>query len=133
MVDWLLKDKALIYWEDMALTTTWDFQVVVWNENILQAAQNRVVAYIDTRKFDDNFGSEIQAALHNTPAYKVTDAMMTTHVTYALQTMLLDWRVQNINSVKIISRERDSILIEIILTLGTYKGSIVIEVPNFIS
>ena len=102
-------------------------------EVILQAAQNRVVSYLDTRKFDNRYGSELAKAIHNTPSAKITDSMMTTYVTYALQPMLSDGRVQKINSVSVISRSNDSITIEIILTLGTYKGSVVVEIPNFIS
>ena len=133
MATGLLKDKALIYWENMALTETWDFQVVASYEVILQAAQNRVISYLETRKFDDNFWSEIQKALHNMPAMKITNNMMNTYVNFALQPMVLDGRIKTVDSVKIIDRSTDSLTIEIILTLGTYSGSIVVEMQNFIN
>ena len=133
MSDWLLKDKALIYGENMWLTETWDFVIVSWYEGILQAAQNRVLSYIETWKFDDSYGSDIQKIMHDMPAAKVTDSIMNTYVSFALQSMILDGRVKSVDSVKIISRSNDSILIEIILTMGTYRWSIVIDIPNFIS
>ena len=133
MTDAQLIDKALLYGEDMALTVSGDFLKVSGYEVILQAAQNRVVSYLETRKFDDSFWSELPNAMHNMPAMKITDAIVSTYVNYALQPMVLDGRVKSIDSVKIISRDKDSITIEIILTLGTYSGSVVIEMKNFIS
>lgn len=133
MVDGQLKDKALIYWEDMWLSVSWDFMVVSWYEVILQAAQNRVLSYLDTRKYDTRFGSEISKALHNIPSAKITDQMMSTYVNYALQPMVSDSRIQSVDSVKIIWRDKESITVEIILTMWTFRGSVVVAISNFSS
>ena len=133
MNDWLLIDKALVYGENMELSISGDFTIVSGYWVILQAAQNRVLAYLDTRKFDDRFGSNLSKSIHNMPSFKITDAIVNNHVSYALQPMILDGRIKTINSVKIISRDKDSIMVEIVLTLGTYTGALVIEVGNFIS
>ena len=133
MANWELIDKALIFWEDMTLTETWDFQVVTGNETTLQAAQNRIVSYLQTWKFDDNFWNNLPNAMRNMSPYKITDNMVFWYVEYALQSMILDWRVKNINSVTIIDRTNDDITIEIILTLWTFVGSIVVVLPIFIS
>ena len=126
-------DKALIYWDDMALTNTGDFQVISGYEIILQAAQNRVISYLDTRKFDNRFWNNLPSTIHNTPSYKVTDGIVGGYVKDALLPMVSDGRIKNVDSVKIIDRTNDAITIEIILTLWTFKGSIVVEVPIFIS
>jgi len=132
-MDGQLIDKALIFWENMWLSTSWDFLVVTWYEVILQAAQNRVLAYLDTRKYDTRFWSELNKALANVPSSRITDQMVTTYVSYALQPMLSDWRIQNIDLVKIIWRDRESITVEIILTLWTFRGSVTVSIPNFSS
>jgi len=132
-MDGQLIDKALIFWENMWLSTAWDFLVVTWYEVILQAAQNRVLAYLDTRKYDTRFWSELNKALANVPSSRITDQMVTTYVSYALQPMLSDWRIQNIDLVKIIWRDRESITVEIILTLWTFRGSVTVSIPNFSS
>ena len=133
MVNWLPIDKALIYWDDMALTQTGDFQVVSGYECILQAAQNRVISYLETRKFDTRFWDDLPRAMHNIPPSKITDNMVGGYVKYALQPMISDGRITNVDSVKIVYRTRDSITIEIILTLWTFNGSVVVELPIFIS
>ena len=133
MTDGQLKDKALIYWEDMWLSVSWDFMVVSWYEVILQAAQNRVLAYLETRMYDSRFGSEIAKALHNTPSSKITDQMMSTYVNYALQPMVSDSRIQSVDSVKIIWRDKESITVEIILIMWTFRGSVVVAISNFSS
>ena len=116
MVD-TLKDKALIYGEDMGLTTSGDFEVVSGYEVVLQAAQNRCLSYLETWKYDNTYGSELGQKIMGTPTGKITNAMVSTYINYALQPMVLDGRIKNIDSVSIIDRGRDSITVEIILTL----------------
>jgi len=132
MVDSLV-DKALVGWDTMSLTETWDFTVVLWDENILQAAQNRVKSLTESWKFDDSFGSELLAIMKTTPVQKVTDSQMSSYVNHSLLPMIQDWRIQTIDSVKIIDRVDTTIYVEVIMTLWTFSGTIVVEVTNFIS
>jgi phage gp46-like protein len=132
MVDSLV-DKALVGWDTMSLTETWDFTVVLWDENILQAAQNRVKSLVESWKFDDSFGSELLAIMKTTPVQKVTDSQMNSYISHALLPLIQDWRIQTIDSVKIIDRIDTTLYVEVIMTLWTFSGTIVVEVTNFIS
>ena len=128
---WLLIDKALVFWEDMALTETWDFQTVSWFDIVLQAAQNRLVSWTETWTFDDGFGSQLGKQLQNMPSSKVTDSIAGNFVNAALQPMILDGRIKSVDSIKIISRDSDSITIEVIMTLWGFSGSVTVSLPTF--
>jgi len=128
-----LIDKALLYGEDMALDGGWDFVVARGDEIILQAAQNRVISQLETRKFDDLYWSELASSMETIPTQKVTDDILRTYVEQALLPMIGDGRIQEAIAVTILDRTVNTIFVEIVLRLWTYNGSVVIEVKNFSS
>lgn len=119
-----LLDKALVRGEDYVLTETGDFQTV-WDEmSTLQAAQIRCLAHKGTWFYDRNLGSEIHTLLTFASPYSVKDQEMLNYVQEALDPMLLDGRLTEINFVRIIQRFDDAIVVEIDLTVGVQKGTI---------
>lgn len=111
-----LIDKQLVssawYW----LTNTGDFLIIEDDASTLQAAQNRILAELESWIYDDNYwGSLLE--LRNTAVSEITDAQVYSFIETSLQPLIEANRVLSINSVKIINRDTDSIQVEIKLEL----------------
>lgn len=130
--DWLL-DKALVWWDGMLLTATGDFQVVSWDENTLQSAQNRIKSLFETRTYDETYWWELLNLMKTTPIQKITESQISSYISHTLLPMIQDGRIKSIDSVKILSIVDTNLYVEVIVTMWTFTGTITVEVTNFIS
>lgn len=112
-------DKCLYLGQSMRLTNTGDMETVSGPEAIAQAAQNRTLAYLGTWIFDDKFGSVLYTHLQDKGVADLTDEVVEANVKEALEPMLLDGRISEVNSVKILYRLDTTIYIEIQITIAT--------------
>lgn len=111
-----LIDKQLSASNWYELTNTGDFWTTEDELSTLQAAQNRILATLESRIYDDNFWWLLEE-LRNTPVQKITNAQVYWYIEDSLQPLIDANRVIGITSVNIVERNQDSIQVEIKLDL----------------
>lgn len=126
-------DKALLNGENLGLTASGDFSTVEDKLAILQAAELRCLSEFESWLYDENFGSSLGSHIREKGTYTLTDSVAATYINAALRPMLEDGRVDEVRSVKVLSRTDTSVFIELVLVLGTQVGTISYEVKNFIT
>lgn len=112
-------DKALTNWSDYQLNWNGDLVMVEWDWCNLQSAQNRCISLLWSWVYEDSFWCSIYDDLKDKSVYKITEQEVSNSIYKALEPMILDWRVKELISTKILSRTPDSIVIEIKIKLDT--------------
>lgn len=125
----VLLDKALRGADDMQLTIWGDFAFTDNIHSILQAAQIRCLAVFGTWVQDPQFGSGLVAYFRNVNAYTVTEDEIQAQVDTALSAMVEDWRIAEIKSIRILTRDSDRVSIEIPLVVSSVNAVIPLSIP----
>lgn len=123
-----LVDKKLVAWSDYCLSETGDLCVVENEYNHLQAAQNRIISHLGSRVHDENYWCELHEFMNDITPILLTQEVVTSFVSQALDTMLRDGRVEEITDVKILERDTTSATIQIVLKIWVYTWEIVFTV-----
>lgn len=123
-----LLDKALPNGSDMTLSGSGDILMVSGNDTLLQTAQNRCLSIFRSWLHDLNFGSTLYDYLKTHSVWQLTDDIVKQHTEKALHQMIVDGRISDLRSVRIVERSSDSLLLEVVVDLGTQIGTITYEV-----
>lgn len=124
----LLIDKALPSGHDIAITESGDMKAIEGDSVHLQTAQNRCLSIFSSWIHDLQFGSTLYEYLNSHSVWQLTDEIVRRHVERALQPMLEDGRIQELVNVRIVERDTDSLLLEVIVDLGIQLGTITYEI-----
>ena len=111
-----LIDKQLSASSWYSLTNSGDFAIVEDEASTLQAAQNRILAELDSWIYDDEYGG-LLVELRNTPIQSITNTQVRWFIERSLQPLLDANRLLSIVSVIIIEKREDSIQVEVKLDL----------------
>lgn len=130
-VDKILVDKALDLGSDYNFDETGDIRIVSDDQAYLQAAQNRCISILTSWLHDEWFGNDLQYYIRENSPRQLTNDIANGYVQQSLQPMIDDGRIDSIFSVTVTDVTDTSVSIEVIVTIGTNRGTISFEVTNF--
>ena len=130
-VDKILVDKALDLGSDYNFDETGDIRIVSDYQAYLQAAQNRCISILTSWLHDEWFGNDLQYYIRENSPRQLTNDIANGYVQQSLQPMIDDGRIDSIFSVTVTDVTDTSVSIEVIVTIGTNRGTISFEVTNF--
>lgn len=121
-------DKALVGTKWLELTASGDLKVTSGVLANFQTAQVRILSDIQTWLQDDAFGSTLRQIFQEKGAYSISEEDVLSAIILAVKPLLDDGRLSSIDQVSILDRESDSIFVEILVTAGTQKWKIPLQI-----